>query len=83
MAIENSVSNIFLSTSIDNINILDCRLSGVVILHAFYHLPIFSSKLLVCLSVDLTNKQNITYALSDLLYDYYGCFSPNPKWILH
>ena len=28
MAIKNSVSNDFLSTSLDSINVLDCRLSG-------------------------------------------------------
>ena len=30
MAIENTVSNNFLSTFVDSINVFDCRLSGVV-----------------------------------------------------
>ena len=30
MAIQNSVSNYFLSTFVDSINISDCRLSGVL-----------------------------------------------------
>ena len=34
MAIENSVSNDFLSTFIDSINIFDCRLSGVYFVFA-------------------------------------------------
>ena len=34
MANENSVSNYFVSTFVDNIDVFDCRLSGVISLYA-------------------------------------------------
>ena len=40
MAIKKSVSNYFLSTFVNSINVFDCRLSGVFIL---YHVDLMSS----------------------------------------
>ena len=41
MAIENSVSNDFLSTFVDSINVSDCRLSGVISLLAESYQTLF------------------------------------------
>ena len=35
MAIENTVSNDFLYTLVDGINVFDCRLSGMITFHGF------------------------------------------------
>ena len=62
MAIENSVSNDFLSTLLDSIGIFDCRLPGVILLffnneinnHALENL-IYSK---TCLQQSFKNRQN-------------------------
>ena len=65
MAIENSVSNNFVSTFVDSINVFDCRLPSV---------SIFVEKL----AVFWHNRMNIyqlKYTMSYVLfvYNYYTC----------